>query len=57
MIEPLDIAVVDETIARLAAEPDLKLAANVSGRTIISPAFIAAVRQMLPNRRTSPAGC
>lgn len=47
MIEPLDIAVVDETIARLAAEPDLKLAANVSGRTIISPAFIAAVRQML----------
>lgn len=47
MIEPLDIAVVDETITRLAAEPDLKLAANVSGRTIISPAFIAAVRQML----------
>ena len=47
MIEPLDIAVVDETIARLAAEPDLKLVANVSGRTIISPAFIAAVRQML----------
>ena len=47
MIEPLDIAVVEETIGRLAAEPDLKLAANVSGRTIISPAFIGAVRQML----------
>ena len=47
MIEPLDIAVVDQTIARLVAEPHLKLAANVSGRTIVSPAFVTAVRQML----------
>ena len=47
MIEPLDIAVVEETINRLASERDLKLAANVSGRTIISPSFITAVRQML----------
>ena len=27
--------------ARLAADPSLKLAANVSGRTIVSPAFVA----------------
>lgn len=47
MIEPLDIAVVEETVARLTAEPGLKLAANVSGRTIVSPAFITAVRAML----------
>jgi EAL domain-containing protein (putative c-di-GMP-specific phosphodiesterase class I) len=52
MIEPLDIAVVEETVARLAAEPGLKLAANVSGRTIISPAFIQAVRQMLAKSPT-----
>ncbi len=52
MIEPLDIAVVEETIGRLAAEPDLKLAANVSGRTIISPAFVTAVRQMLAKAPT-----
>jgi EAL domain-containing protein (putative c-di-GMP-specific phosphodiesterase class I) len=52
MIEPLDIAVVEETVARLAAEPELKLAANVSGRTIISPAFIQAVRQMLAKSPT-----
>ncbi|WP_374576744.1 EAL domain-containing protein [Phenylobacterium sp.] len=47
MIEPLDIAVVDQTIARLVAEPHLKLAANVSGRTIVSPAFVTAVHRML----------
>ncbi|KRB46599.1 EAL domain-containing protein [Phenylobacterium sp. Root700] len=47
MIEPLDIAVVEETIARLTADPSLRLAANVSGRTIVSPAFVVAVRSML----------
>lgn len=47
MIEPLDIAVVEQTVARLAAEPELKLAANISGRTIVSPAFVEAVRRLL----------
>ncbi len=47
LIEPLDIAVVEQTVARLAAEPGLKLAANISGRTIGSPAFVTAVQQML----------
>lgn len=47
LIEPLDIAVVEQTIARLAAEPALKLAANISGRTITSSAFVEAVKTML----------
>ena len=47
MIEPLDIAVVGETVARLAVSPKLRLAANVSGRTIVSANFVEAVRTML----------
>ena len=47
MIESLDLAIVDQTIARLAAQPGLKLAANVSGRTIVSSGFVEAVRQRL----------
>lgn len=52
MIEPLDIAVVEDTVARLAADPKLKLAANISGRTIISPAFVTAVRSLLGKNPT-----
>jgi EAL domain-containing protein (putative c-di-GMP-specific phosphodiesterase class I) len=47
LIEHLDIAVVEQTVAKLLAAPKLKLAANISGRTIGSPAFVEAVRQML----------
>jgi EAL domain-containing protein (putative c-di-GMP-specific phosphodiesterase class I) len=47
LIEPLDIAVVEQTIERLAADPSLKLAANISGRTITSGAFVQAVQKML----------
>jgi len=47
MIEPLDLAVVEQTIGRLVADASLKLAVNISGRTIGSAAFITAVRQML----------
>lgn len=47
LIEPLDIAVVEQTIDRLAAEPALSLAANISGRTITSGAFVQAVKTML----------
>jgi EAL domain-containing protein (putative c-di-GMP-specific phosphodiesterase class I) len=47
LIEPLDLAVVEQTIERLAADPSLKLAANISGRTITSSAFVAAVQKML----------
>jgi EAL domain-containing protein (putative c-di-GMP-specific phosphodiesterase class I) len=47
LIEPLDLAVVEQTIDRLAREPALSLAANISGRTITSSAFVEAVRKML----------
>ncbi|MFN3515079.1 MAG: EAL domain-containing protein [Phenylobacterium sp.] len=47
LIEPLDLAVVEQTIEVLAGDPSLKLAANVSGRTICSPGFVEAVRGML----------
>lgn len=47
LIEPLDIAVIDRTIAKLVQDPTLRLAANISGRTITSPAFVEADRTML----------
>jgi EAL domain-containing protein (putative c-di-GMP-specific phosphodiesterase class I) len=47
LIEPLDIAVVEQTIERLAADPKLSLAANISGRTITSSAFVGSVKKML----------
>lgn len=47
LIEPLDVAVVEQTIAKLASDPKLSLAANISGRTIGSAAFVEAVKAML----------
>lgn len=47
LIEPLDLAVVEQTIERLAADPSLSLAANISGRTITSGEFVSAVKKML----------
>lgn len=47
LIEPLDLAVVEQTIAKLLSDPSLSLAANISGRTIGSSAFVAAVKSML----------
>lgn len=47
LIEPLDLAVVEQTIDRLAADANLRLAANISGRTITSSDFVAAVKSML----------
>ncbi|RYG02232.1 MAG: phosphodiesterase, partial [Caulobacteraceae bacterium] len=54
MIEPLDIAVLGETVALLAASPKLRLAANVSGRTIVSPNFVNAVQAMLAKTPLAP---
>lgn len=54
LIEALDIAVVEQTIAKLASDPGLKLAANISGRTIGSPAFVQAVKKMLAG---TPEAC
>lgn len=47
LIEPLDLAVVEATIAKMVADPKLSLAANISGRTICSPPFVESVRQMM----------
>lgn len=47
LIEPLDLAVIDEAVIKLKADPALKLAVNISGRTIASGDFIQAVRRML----------
>ena len=47
LIQALDLAVMEQTIAKLVEHPDLTLAANVSGRTIMSSEFVAAVGQLL----------
>jgi EAL domain-containing protein (putative c-di-GMP-specific phosphodiesterase class I) len=52
LIEPLDLAVVEQAVERLAAAPDLTLAVNVSGRTIGSGDFVQRVRDMVRARPT-----
>jgi EAL domain-containing protein (putative c-di-GMP-specific phosphodiesterase class I) len=47
LIEGLDLAVIDTAIRELAGQPKLKLAVNISGRTITSPSFIAGVEPMI----------
>ncbi|WP_374575721.1 EAL domain-containing protein [Phenylobacterium sp.] len=47
LIEPLDLAVTELAVERLAGAPDLKLAVNVSGRTICSGEFVQAVRNLI----------
>jgi len=47
LIEPLDLAVVEQAVARMAAAPDLKLAVNISGRTIGSGDFVQNVRNLV----------
>jgi EAL domain-containing protein (putative c-di-GMP-specific phosphodiesterase class I) len=43
LIEELDLAVVHRAAEEMARAPQLKLAVNVSGRTITSPGFIARI--------------
>lgn len=50
LIEILDLAVAEQTIAKLAASRGLKLAVNMSGRTAQSPGFVAKVAQMIAAR-------
>ncbi len=50
LIEGLDLAVAEQTVAELAADPKIKLAVNVSGRTIISPAFPNAMKSLVGGR-------
>lgn len=47
MIQGLDLAIIERTIRELNANPGLKLAVNVSGRTIVNADFMGSIRQML----------
>jgi len=50
MIEALDLSVVQRAADELARAPALKLAVNVSGRTIVSPALVNKVRDLMRAR-------
>lgn len=52
LIEPLDLAVLEQAVVTLAKDSKLKLAVNVSGRTIMSPAYVNAACRMI---QTHPA--
>ena len=52
LIEPLDMAVAEQAIAKLVSDPKLKLAVNVSGRTIGSGDFVQHIRNQV---RKSPS--
>jgi EAL domain-containing protein (putative c-di-GMP-specific phosphodiesterase class I) len=47
LIEALDFAILERAIGVMAPKPDLKLAVNVSGRTIISGAYIERATQLI----------
>ncbi|MDB5417565.1 MAG: sensory box protein [Phenylobacterium sp.] len=47
LIEPLDLAVLEQAVLTLAKDDKLKLAVNVSGRTIMSPAYVNAACRMI----------
>lgn len=52
LIEPLDVAVLEESLKVLARDPRLTLAVNVSGRSIMSEGYVGRVAQIL---RSSPS--
>jgi EAL domain-containing protein (putative c-di-GMP-specific phosphodiesterase class I) len=47
LIEPLDLAVLEQVVGALARDAALKLAVNVSGRTIMSPAYVTAACRLI----------
>ena len=47
LIEQLDLAILERAIGVLAQEPGVRLAVNVSGRTIASEAFVQQARAMI----------
>ena len=47
LIEPLDLAILERALQTLARDGGLKLAVNVSGRTIVSPQFIEQACAMI----------
>lgn len=50
LIEPLDLAILDETLAVLQRDPRLILAVNMSGRSLMSESYVAAAEAMLKER-------
>lgn len=50
LIEPLDLAILEEALDVLEAQPKVSLAVNISGRTIGSDAFVARAEGMLKAR-------
>lgn len=50
LIGPLDGAILEETLAILKRDPDIVLAVNVSGRSIMSDAYITRAVDMLRGR-------
>jgi EAL domain-containing protein (putative c-di-GMP-specific phosphodiesterase class I) len=52
LIEPLDVAVLEESLKVLAADPALTLAVNVSGRSVMSEAYVSRAVDLL---RATPA--
>lgn len=50
LIEPLDGAVLEETLSVLERDPQLVLAVNVSGRSIMSEAYVARAVDLLRER-------
>lgn len=51
LIEGLDIAIAERAVGWLADDPKLKLAVNVSGRTITSPAFPLAMKSLVGGKK------
>jgi EAL domain-containing protein (putative c-di-GMP-specific phosphodiesterase class I) len=47
LIEPLDLAILQRAIEAIAGDPELKLAVNVSGRTIMSSEFVDHACRMI----------
>lgn len=47
LIEPLDVAILEETLSVLRDDPTLTLAVNVSGRSIMSPEYMDHAVRML----------
>lgn len=47
LIEPLDLAILEQAVRTLDKDAKLKLAVNVSGRTIMSPAYVNAATRMV----------
>ena len=47
LIAPLDLAVLEEALLVLQATPDLVLAVNASGRSLMSEAFVSAALRLL----------